>query len=184
MPRPSSVYAATRLAAEASAAAFHAQYELATVILRLFNVFGPRQDPDALEAPVVARFVASALEGAPLTIDGDGEQSRDFVYVGDAVQAMLLAVDSTPDAWGKVYNVALGDRHTMNALADLVLRSVPGDHPASVHAPARVGDVRASHADVRQAERVLGYSPEYGFEEAVGRTVRWYAERWEQGQRG
>ena len=112
-----------------------------------------------------------------MTIDGDGEQSRDFVYVGDVVQAMLLAVDSTPDAWGRAYNVALGDRHTVNALADLVRRIVPGDQPSPVHAPARAGEIGASQADVRAAERVLGYSPEYDFEAAIGRTVRWYAEQ-------
>jgi nucleoside-diphosphate-sugar epimerase len=177
LPRPSTIYAATRVAAEASAVAFHAEYDLATVILRLFNVFGPRQDPGAPDAPVVARFIAAALDGEPMTIDGDGEQSRDFVYVGDAVQAMLLAVDSTPDAWGRPYNVALGDRHTVNALADLVGRLVPGVHPSPVHGPARAEEVGASHADVRAAERVLGYSPEYDFEEAIGRTVRWYTDQ-------
>ena len=177
LPRPSTIYAATRIAAEASAVAFHAQYDLATVIVRPFNVFGPRQDPDAPDASVVARFIVAALEGAPMTIDGNGEQSRDFVYVGDVVQAMLLAVDSTPDAWGRAYNVALGDRHTVNALADLVRRIVPGDQPSPVHAPARAGEIGASHADVRAAERVLGYSPEYDFDAAIGRTVRWYAEQ-------
>ena len=112
-----------------------------------------------------------------MTIDGDGEQSRDFVYVGDVVQAMLLAIDSTPDAWGRAYNVALGDRHSVNALADLVSRIVPGDQPSPVHAPARAGEIGSSLADVRAAERVLGYSPEYDFEAAIGRTVRWYAEQ-------
>ena len=127
LPRPSTVYAATRIAAEASAVAFHAQYDLATVIVRPFNVFGPRQDPRCTRC----------LRGGAVHRGGVGGCAHDDRRGRGAITrlrvrgrrraGMLLAVDSTPDAWGRAYNVALGDRHTVNALADLVRRIVPGD---------------------------------------------------------
>jgi nucleoside-diphosphate-sugar epimerase len=177
---PMSPFAASKLAAERYATAFFYAYALPTVSLRLFNVYGPREATDG-EGGVVASFIGAALEGRPLEIHGDGEQSRDFVHVGDVVQAMLLAADATPDAFGGVFNVAMGDRHTVVALARLITtlaqeRGAP-HAPAAIHVPAREGDRAERHADVREAARVLGFSPEYGFEEGLRRTVAWFAEQ-------
>ena len=179
--RPLSPYGVSKLAGERYLQAFWESYELPTVTLRYFNVFGPRQSPRAEYAAVVPRFVTSALEGVPATIYGDGEQARDFTYVGDVVQANLQAADSTPDAWGQVFNVACGDRHSVNHLLSAVRSAVGGPAVAPIHEPARPGDVRESHAAIHAAERVLGYSPEYGFEEGLRRTVAWYREQWELG---
>ena len=177
---PMSPFAASKLAAERYATAFFYSYALPSVSLRLFNVFGPREATDG-EGGVVASFVGAALEGRAPEIHGDGEQSRDFVHVGDVVQAMLLAADATPDAFGGVFNVAMGDRHTVGTLARLVMTLVEETGappvPAPIHMPAREGDLAERHADVREASRVLGFSPEYGFEDGLRRTVAWFAER-------
>ena len=179
--RPISPYGVTKLAGERYLQAFWESYELPTVALRYFNVFGPRQNPRAEYAAVVPRFIVAALEGTPATIFGDGEQARDFTYVGDVVQANLLAADSTSDAWGQAFNVACGDRHSVNQLLAAVQDAV-GDEPlAPVHEPARAGDVRESHAAIHAAERVLGYSPEYGFEDGLRRAAAWYREQWDLG---
>jgi nucleoside-diphosphate-sugar epimerase len=179
--RPISPYGVSKLAGERYLQAFWESYELPTVALRYFNVFGPRQNPRAEYAAVVPRFVTAALEGTPATIFGDGEQARDFTYVGDVVQANLLAADSTPDAWGRVFNVACGDRHTVNQLLAAVQEAAGGPPVPPVHEPARAGDVRESHAAIHAAERVLGYSPEYGFADGLRRTVAWCREQWELG---
>jgi nucleoside-diphosphate-sugar epimerase len=179
--RPISPYGVTKLAGERYLQSFWESYELPTVALRYFNVFGPRQNPRAEYAAVVPRFIAAALEGTPATIFGDGEQTRDFTYVGDVVQANLMAADSTPDAWGQVFNVACGDRHSVNQLHAAVSTAVGGEPVTPVHEPSRAGDVRESHAALHAAERVLGYSPEYGFDEGLRRTAAWYREQWDLG---
>lgn len=177
LPTPLSPYGVTKLAGERYLRSFFEVYGLPTVSLRYFNVYGPRQNPRAEYAAVVPKFILAALEAEPMTIFGDGEQTRDFIYIGDVVQANLIAADSTPDAWGGVFNTAAGDRHSVNDLARAVLGSV--DHPTAqpLHEPARAGDVRESHADVSAALRVLGYSPEYRFEDGIARTVAWFAEQ-------
>ena len=179
--RPISPYGVSKLAGERYLQAFWESYELPTVALRYFNVFGPRQNPRAEYAAVVPRFVVAALEGTPATIFGDGEQARDFTYVGDVVQANLHAADSTPDAWGRVFNVACGDRHTVNQLLAAVQEAAGGSAVPPAYEPARAGDVRESHAAIHAAERVLGYSPEYGFADGLRRTVAWYREQRELG---
>jgi UDP-glucose 4-epimerase len=175
--RPISPYGVSKLAGERYLHAFHASYGLPTVALRLFNVFGPRQNPLAEYAAVVPRFVERTLAREPVTIFGDGEQSRDFVYVGDVVQACLLAANSSPDAWGGAFNVALGDRHTVSELAATIASVIGGVSPSPRHAEARTGDVRQSVADITEVERVLGYAPEFGFEDGIRRTVAWFAEQ-------
>lgn len=175
--RPISPYGASKLAAERYLFAFHASYGLPTVALRFFNVFGPHQNPLAEYAAVVPRFIERTLARAPVTIYGDGEQCRDFVFVADVVQACLLAADSGPDAWGGAFNVALGERHTVNELAAAIAGVIGGMGPPPEHADPRPGEVRESHGDVTEIERVLGYAPEYGFEEGIRRTVAWFAEQ-------
>ena len=126
--------------------------------LRFFNVYGPRQDPEGAYAAVIPRFLAAARRGAPMEIHGDGEQSRDFVYVTDAVEAALLAAGAPLDACGTAYNVAGGERVTMNDLAALV-DVISGTRLPPVHVVARAGDVRHSLADLTAARTQLGYAP-------------------------
>ncbi len=149
--------------------------------LRYFNVFGMRQDPRAEYAAVVPRFIAAAVEGTPATIFGDGEQVRDFIFVEDVVQANLRAADSPAEAWGQVFNVARGEPHSVNELLAAVQAAAGEQAVPAVHEPARAGDVRESHASIDAAQRVLGYSPEHGFEDALHRTVDWYRHRRELG---
>ena len=175
--QPISPYGVSKLAGERYLHAFFASYGLPTVALRFFNVFGPRQNPLAEYAAVVPRFVERTLAREPVTIYGDGQQSRDFVYVGDVVQACLRAADSDPDAWGGAFNVALGHRHSVNELATTVASVIGGVSPSPTHVEPRAGDVRESQADVTEIERVLGYTPEFGFDDGIRRTVAWFAEQ-------
>ena len=177
---PMTPFAASKLAAERYATAFFYAYALPVVSLRFFNVYGPRERTDG-EGGVVVSFVRAALDGRPMAIEGDGEQTRDFVHVGDAVQALLLASDATPDAFGGVFNVGVGDRHSIGQLAATIATIAEeeglGPTPAPVHVAVRADDRPRRQADVREAERVLGFSPEYGFEEGLRRTLRWFADR-------
>ena len=176
-PHPISPYAVSKLAGEGFLAAFHQAYGLATVALRYFNVFGPRQDPGSEYAAVVPRFAVAALRGRPVTIFGDGEQLRDFTYIGDVVQANMLAADAPPEARGRVFNIAGGDPRSVNDLLATIREIVPSDPQEPVHEPHRVGDVRSSHADISAAKDALGYTPASGFAEGVRRTVEWLAGR-------
>ncbi len=172
LPAPRSPYAASKLAAEYACQAFAATYPLETVALRYFNVFGPRQDPASHYAAVIPNFVTAMLNAHPPTIYGDGEQSRDFVYVSDVVEASILAC-TAPDAPGRVLNVAAGRRHSLLDLLD-ALNDILGTRIIPHHAPARPGDVRHSVADVSAAASALGYQPRLGFRDGLRRTVAWY----------
>jgi nucleoside-diphosphate-sugar epimerase len=147
-------------------------YGLETVALRYFNVFGPRQDPTSDYAAVVPRFVTAALEGRPSTIFGDGEQTRDFVYVHDIVRANLLAAESEGAA-GTVANIAGGRRISLNALVGLIAE-LTGCDKRPVYAPERVGDVRDSQADVRRARDLLGFEPLTGLRDGLAETVEYF----------
>lgn len=179
--RPISPYGVSKLAGERYLQAFWESYGLPTVALRYFNVFGIRQNPRAEYAAVVPRFVAASLGGTPATIFGDGEQARDFTFVEDVVQANLRAAESSPDAWGQAFNVAYGRRHSVNELHASVEAAVGGEIVPPVYEPARVGDVRESHAAIAAAERVLGYSPQHDLDDGVRRTVDWYRDQRELG---
>jgi UDP-glucose 4-epimerase len=174
--RPISPYGVSKLAGERYLQAFHASYGMATVALRFFNVFGPRQNPAAEYAAVVPRFIERSLAGEPVTIYGDGEQARDFVFVGDVLRACLLAAEAPEDAWGGAFNVAAGKRRTVNELAATIADIVGPGLPEPIYEDARAGDVRESHADVMEADRALGYVPEVDFEHGLRRTVAWLAE--------
>ena len=175
--RPISPYGVSKLVGERYLEAFHASYGLATVSLRYFNVFGLRQNPNAEYAAVVPRFIAATLAGEPVTIFGDGEQVRDFTFVGDVVSANLLAAAAPRSAWGGAFNVAYGQRHSINELIGAVHALIPGEHPAPIHDPPRPGDVRTSQADASLARGVLGFRPEGSFEEGLASTVAWFSER-------
>lgn len=167
--RPHSPYALQKYAGEVYCRQYTELFGLETVALRYFNVFGPRQDPDSEYAAVVPRFVRSYLQDEPPCIYGDGEQTRDFTYVEDAVRANLLAADA-PRAAGAAVNVAGGRQTSMNELARLV-RELTGRSCAPVHGPPRAGDVRHSMASLERAGQLLGYAPGVDLREGLRRTI-------------
>jgi UDP-glucose 4-epimerase len=168
-PNPISPYAVAKLAAERFCVTFTRVYDIETVALRYFNVFGPRQDPTSQYAAVVPRFIRAIADGQPATIHGDGEQSRDFTYVENVVQANLLAAESAGGV-GRVLNIATGEAQTVDGLADTSGRLV-GRPVAKSYGPAQPGDVRQSWADVSAAREAIGYEPAVGFEEGLRRTI-------------
>jgi UDP-glucose 4-epimerase len=169
---PKSPYAVSKLAGEQYAAAFARVYGMQTLSIRYFNVFGPRQDPTSQYAAVIPLFIDALLDGRPPTIHGDGEQSRDFTYVENVVNANLRAL-TAPQLSGEVVNVALGGRITLNALYAMIAKEL-GIHLPPIHGPARVGDVRHSQADISRAQALLGYEVRVPVEEGMRRTVEWY----------
>jgi len=144
-------------------------YGLETVALRYFNVFGPGQDPASQYAAVIPRFITAVKAGRPVVIFGDGEQSRDFTFVSNAVDANLLAAEAQGVA-GRVFNVACGQRSTLNNLID-ELRHLTGEAFVPRHEPSRAGDVRDSLADLSLAHRELGYVPLVDFREGLRLTA-------------
>jgi nucleoside-diphosphate-sugar epimerase len=173
-PDPISPYAVAKLAGEHYMISFYRCYQLETVALRYFNVFGPRQDPSSPYSGVLAKFITLMLRGEQPTIFGDGEQSRDFTYIDNVVEANLLACHApAPRAAGKVFNIATGRRITLNETfrALQALTSYSGE---PIFGPERGGDIKHSLADISRAESDLGYKPKVDFEEGLRRTVDWY----------
>jgi nucleoside-diphosphate-sugar epimerase len=169
LPDPISPYAVAKLAAERFCTSFSRVYGLEIVSLRYFNVFGPRQDPTSQYAAVVPRFISAIAAGEPVTVYGDGEQSRDFTFVDNVVAANLLAAEAEGVA-GEIVNVATGGSTTVNELADTIGRLL--ERPVEkAYEPEREADVRASWADVGEARRLLGYEPLIDFEEGLRRTA-------------
>ncbi len=168
-PDPISPYAVAKLAAERYCVSFARVYGLETITLRYFNVFGPRQDPTSQYAAVVPRFIAAIEAGEPVLIYGDGEQSRDFTYVENVLDANVRAAD-IPGASGHVINVATGEPRSVNALADTI-GDVLGKPVRKEYLPPRTGDVRDSWADVAEARRLLGWEPQVGLEEGLRLTA-------------
>lgn len=174
MPNPLSPYAAAKLVGELYCQTFTRVYGLETVALRYFNVFGPRQDPTSPYSGVISKFVTALLNNEAPTIFGDGEQSRDFTYVANVVDANLRAAEA-PDAVGQVMNLGIGDRITLNQLFD-ELQKIIGTNLKPNYAETRAGDVRHSLADITRAESLLGYRPLVGLAEGLKYTVDWYQE--------
>ncbi|MFN2628774.1 MAG: NAD-dependent epimerase/dehydratase family protein [Gaiellaceae bacterium] len=168
-PDPISPYAVSKLAAERYCVSFSRVYELEAVALRYFNVFGPNQDPTSQYAAVVPRFIAAVREGRPVPIHGDGNQSRDFTYVANVVDANLLAA-AAEGVSGVVLNIATGRSFTVNELADAI-GQVLGLPVEKEYEPSRAADVRDSWADVAEARRLLGYEPAVSLEEGLRLTV-------------
>jgi UDP-glucose 4-epimerase len=173
--RPRSPYAVSKMAGEHYARIYWELHDLATVSLRLFNVFGPRQRPDSAYAAVIPLFVDALRGGRPPLIHGDGLQSRDFTYVSDVVRAFMAAAEAPPERCaGKVYNVAGGGEHTVLELF-ATLRALIGVEVEPVHGGPRPGDVRRSCGDARAAAEDLGWSAEVPFSEGLARTVEWFS---------
>jgi len=173
VPQPISPYAVSKLAAEQYARAFSTVYGLETVSLRYFNVFGPRQDPTSQYSGVVPRFMRLAIDGGRPVVFGDGDQSRDFTYVANVVDATLRST-SAPDAAGAIMNIGCGDPKTVLDLIAAVAR-VAGRALDPEFAPPRAGDVKHSYADITLARTVLGYEPGVRFDEGIERTFTWLA---------
>jgi UDP-N-acetylglucosamine/UDP-N-acetyl-alpha-D-glucosaminouronate 4-epimerase len=169
---PLSPYALQKLIGEQYMQMFTALYGLETVSIRYFNVFGPRQDPSSPYSGVIALFVTALLSGKAPTIIGDGEQTRDFTYVTNIVDGVLLAAKA-PKASGEVINVATGRQISINELAQ-TLGKVIGNTKPAVHTESRAGDVRHSLADITKARALLGYEPTVDLEEGLRKTVEWY----------
>jgi nucleoside-diphosphate-sugar epimerase len=171
-PCPKSPYALQKLMGEYYASVFYECYGLETVSLRLFNVYGPRQDPSNPYSGVLSVLLKHVLAGTAPTIFGDGEQSRDFTYVDDVTELFWKASQAAGVA-GKTYNAGNGERYTLNFVWDLLQRT-EGVRIAPVFGPARTGDVRHSLADTTAAVRDLGHAPRVTFEEGLRRTIEWY----------
>jgi UDP-glucose 4-epimerase len=168
-PSPVSPYGLEKIAGEYYMSLFHQLYGVETVSLRYFNVFGPRQDPRSPYSGVISIFVDRLLAGTEPTVHGDGQQSRDFVFVDDVVQANLLA-SSVPRAAGRCYNVGRGQQTTLLQLLEL-LGQITGREPRPRHAEPRAGDIRASQADISRACAELGYDPQVEVREGLERLL-------------
>jgi UDP-glucose 4-epimerase len=175
-PRPLSPYAASKLAGEHLMRIFFLLYGIETLSLRYFNLFGPRQDPKSEYAAVIPNFITAALRHDRPVVFGDGEQTRDFCYIDNAVQANLLAAGSTRKLEGEVLNVACGERTSLNRLLQLIgdLAKSP-QHPE--YRPSRLGDVRDSLADIRAARELIGYEPVVDIRDGLRRTFEFFSRR-------
>ena len=172
-PAPLSPYAVAKLVGEYYCQVFTRVYGLETVALRYFNVFGPRQDPTSQYSGVISRFMSALTNGAEPVIYGDGEQSRDFTYISNVVDANLRAAESR-EAVGEVINIANGHRTTLNELLE-TMKTVTGNFQVTArHEPPRAGDVRDSLADLTRARTLLGYEPRVGLEEGLRLTFDWW----------
>ncbi len=144
-------------------------------MLRYFNVFGPRQDPESQYAAVIPKFIQCALAGESPPVHGDGKQTRDFTFIGNVIEANLAACAAEKVA-GEVFNIACGERVDLLTLIDRI-NAIIGSKVEPNYLPARVGDVRDSFADVSKAKRMLGYTAGISLDEGLGRTVDWYREQ-------
>ena len=175
IPRPLSPYGVSKLVGEMYCRVFYEVYGLPTVSLRYFNIFGPYQDPKSQYAAVVPIFITRLLKGESPQVFGDGDQSRDFTYIDNAVQANLLAMKSDK-ADGKTINVACGAQYTLNELAGN-LKRLTGSDIDPTYAEPRAGDIKHSLGDISRASELLGYNPKVSFEEGLERTVAWFKDR-------
>jgi UDP-glucose 4-epimerase len=175
--RPRSPYAATKVAGEALLAAYSASYGLDTASLRYFNIFGPRQNANSAYAAVIAAFAKALLGGQRPVIFGDGEQSRDFTYVANAVHANLLAARHAGPLGGEVFNVGCGQRISVNALAGEMAAMLGREELKPLHEAERAGDLKHSFAHLDRSRSGLGYAPVVAFQPGLRQTVKWYEQQ-------
>jgi UDP-N-acetylglucosamine 4-epimerase len=177
-----SPYAASKFIDEIYAGVFSKVYDFHSIGLRYFNVFGRRQDPKGAYAAVIPRWIDTMLKGETPVINGDGETSRDFCYISNVVQANILAATCDgPEALNRIYNIAYGDRTTLNELFALIKGSLSSLIPevqgiGPEYGPMRKGDVRHSLADISRAVELLGYTPRYSVRKGMEETMQWYVE--------
>ncbi len=176
---PLSPYAVTKLVNELYAQVFANNYGFKSIGLRYFNVFGQRQDPNGAYAAVIPKWVAAMITGNPVVINGDGENSRDFCYIDNAVQANILAATAPEVAANQVYNVALGERTSLNQLFELIRAGLERQYPHLInlkanHQDFRAGDIKHSQADISKAKNLLGYDPSHRINEGLDKALEWY----------
>lgn len=174
MPAPLSPYAAAKLVGEYYCSVFYKVYGLQTISLRYFNVFGPNQDPTSQYAAAIPAFVTSILKDKPPTIYGDGEQSRDFTYVDNVVDANLLAARAKK-AKGEVINIACGEAVTVNEIIDMI-NEILGKNVKPIYAAPRPGDVKHSLADISLAKKLIAFKPQISFRQGLEKAIDWYRE--------
>ena len=172
--KPLSPYAVTKYVNELYADVFATAFGFSSIGLRYFNVFGPRQDPNGPYAAVIPKWIEQIREGQPVMIHGDGQTSRDFCYVENAIQANLLAATASHEAKGQVYNVAVGHQTSLNELFEALSELMGNPQAQCLHGEFRKGDVRHSLANIDKARRLLGYQPEVECREGLRRTVEYY----------
>lgn len=173
---PLSPYAVSKVTNEYYAGVFARTYNMKIIGLRYFNVFGPRQNPKGPYAAAIPIFLEGLLNNTPVYINGDGEQTRDFTFVENAVQANVKALIATmPEAFNKVYNIALGDSTSINDVYN-GLCEITGIHTPATHREDRPGDVRSSHADIKLVEKMLNYQPQVKLKEGLQKTYDWFKE--------
>ncbi len=172
-PDPLSPYAVAKLTGELYCRAFHNVYGLETISLRYFNVFGPRQNPASMYSGVISRFIDALMKGRPAVFYGDGEQSRDFTYISNVVDANIKAAQTTVGL-GETMNVANGDRTTLNELLEVLKKITDTPDADTEYQPPRSGDVKHSQADNRRAVECLNYSEIVGLEEGLRKTINWW----------
>ncbi|MDN5301099.1 MAG: UDP-N-acetylglucosamine/UDP-N-acetylgalactosamine 4-epimerase [Thermoanaerobacteraceae bacterium] len=173
MPNPLSPYAVTKYVEELYGRVFSKVYGLETVSLRYFNVFGPRQDPNSQYAAVIPKFITKMLKGESPIIYGDGEQSRDFTYIDNVVEANILAATSEKVGHGEIINIACGKRISLNQLVQKI-NKILGTDIRPIYDKPRVGDVKHSLASIKKAEELLGYSVKVNFEDGLKKVIEWY----------
>ncbi|MCE2787629.1 MAG: SDR family oxidoreductase [Sphingobacteriales bacterium] len=173
--KPLSPYAITKLVNELYAEVFHLTYGMHFIGLRYFNVFGPKQNPNGAYAAVIPLFANALLKHESTYINGDGEQSRDFTYIDNAVQANIKAIFSeNSEAWDQVYNIACGEQCTINHLFEILKSFTTHSDSQVIHREARPGDVRHSLADIDKAKRLLNYEPKISLKQGLELTLNWY----------
>lgn len=176
--KPLSPYAVTKYVNELYADVFNKTYGLNTTGLRYFNVFGKRQDPDGAYAAVIPKWTAAMIENQDLFINGDGETSRDFCFVENAVQANILAATADEEGKNQVFNVALGDRTTLNELFSSLVSALSINEVSyckqAIYQDFRAGDVRHSQADISKAKSLIGYQPEFRIQQGINKAMPWY----------
>ena len=175
VPQVLSPYAAAKLAGELYCESFASCYDIETVRIRYFNVFGPRQDPNSPYSAVIPLFVSALLQGKQPTIFGDGAQSRDFTFVSNVVDANILASKAEGPVSGNVYNAACGHQTSVLELLKFICDRL-GLPCTPEFMPARVGDVKESWADISAAQRELGYQPRISLEDGLNETIDYYVE--------
>lgn len=174
--KPLSPYAVTKYVNELYADVFHKVYGVNTIGLRYFNVFGPWQNPNGAYAAVIPKFIGLVLQNEAPLINGDGEQSRDFTFVENAIQANICAMEATsPEALNQVYNIAYGERTTLNGMWE-ILAQLSGTSLKPTYGPSRAGDVRDSLADISKARTLLGYNPLFDLKTGLESTYQWFLE--------
>jgi len=169
---PLSPYAVAKLTGEHYCSVFYKVFGLETISLRYFNVFGPYQDPSSQYAAAIPAFVTSILKDTPPTIYGDGEQSRDFTYIDNVVQANLLAA-KVPETQGQTVNIACGKAVTVNQIIDMINKTL-GKNIKPIFTDSRQGDVKHSLADITLAEKTIDFKPVISFEDGLAKAIDWY----------